>query len=126
MEIYLVFVDAIQNSNKFWSAKVEDNSLTVEWGRVGYNSQKKVHSLLSHQQAVFKFHNLVAEKKSKGYRESQPQMDGDRSISDIRRAIQLLNAIRLAVANRNFSDNYLEGRQNGLECLYYKECSNLW
>jgi hypothetical protein len=20
----------------------------------------------------------------------------------------------------------LEGRQNGLECLYYKECSNLW
>ncbi|WP_368041778.1 WGR domain-containing protein [Nostoc sp. TCL240-02] len=62
METYLVFVDAVNNSNKFWSAKVEDNSLIVEWGRVGYNSQKKVHSLLSHQQAVFKFHNLVAEK----------------------------------------------------------------
>jgi predicted DNA-binding WGR domain protein len=107
MEIYLVFVDTIQNSNKFWSAKVEGNSLTVEWGRVGYNSQKKVHSLLSHQQAVFKFHNLVAEKKSKGYRESQPQMDGERSISDIRRAIQLLNAIRPAVANRNFGDSYI-------------------
>lgn len=88
-------------------AKVEGSSLTVEWGRVGYNSQKKVHSLLNHQQAVFKFHNLVAEKKSKGYRESQPQMDGARSISDIRRAIQLLNAIRLAVANRNFGDSYI-------------------
>ncbi|MHC5896619.1 WGR domain-containing protein [Nostoc sp.] len=114
METYLVFVDAVNNSNKFWSAKVEGSTITVEWGRVGYNSQKKVHSLLSHQQAVFKFHNLVAEKKSKGYRESQPQMDGDgsarlrhRSISDIRRAIQLLNAIRLAVANSNFSDSYI-------------------
>jgi predicted DNA-binding WGR domain protein len=107
METYLVFVDTIRNSNKFWSAKVEGNSLTVEWGRVGYNSQKKVHSLGSHQQAVFKYHNLVAEKKSKGYRESQPQMDGERSISDIRRAIQLLNAIRPTVANRNFGDSYI-------------------
>ncbi|WP_320073235.1 WGR domain-containing protein [Nostoc sp. MG11] len=35
MSIYLVFVGAIQNSNKFWSAKVEDNNLIVEWGRVG-------------------------------------------------------------------------------------------
>nr|WP_236721511.1 WGR domain-containing protein [Trichormus sp. NMC-1] len=29
MEIYLVFVDAAQNSNKFWSAKVEQENLTV-------------------------------------------------------------------------------------------------
>lgn len=42
METYLVFVDAVNNSNKFWGAKVEGSSLTVEWGRVGYNSQKKV------------------------------------------------------------------------------------
>ncbi|MBD6621291.1 WGR domain-containing protein [Komarekiella sp. 'clone 1'] len=54
MEIYLVFVDAIRNSNKFWSAKVEDTQLTVEWGRVGYNSQTKVHSLVSNQKANFK------------------------------------------------------------------------
>ena len=45
MEIYLVFVDAIQNSNKFWSAKVEDSNLTVQWGRVGYQAQTKVHTL---------------------------------------------------------------------------------
>lgn len=107
MEIYLVFVDTIQNSNKFWSAKVEGSNLTVQWGRVGYQAQTKVHTLGSYQRAVAKFHNLVAEKKSKGYRESQPQMDGERSILDIRRAIQLLNAIRLAVANRNFGDSYI-------------------
>ncbi|MCC5661218.1 WGR domain-containing protein [Nostoc sp. XA010] len=108
MEIYLVFVDAIRNSNKFWSAKVvEDGNLTVQWGRVGYQAQTKVHTLANRQRAVAKFHNLVAEKKMKGYSESQPKMDGERSISDIRKAIQLLNAIRSAVANRNFGDNYI-------------------
>ncbi|MCC5621214.1 WGR domain-containing protein [Nostoc sp. CHAB 5715] len=107
MEIYLVFVDAIQNSNKFWSAKVEGSNLTVQWGRVGYQAQTKVHSCSSYQRAVAKFYDLVAEKKGKGYSESQPQMDGERSISDIRRAIQLLNAIRPAVANRNFGDSYI-------------------
>lgn len=107
METYLVFVDAVNNSNKFWSAKAEGSNLIVQWGRVGYQAQTKVHTLGSYQRAVAKFHNLVAEKKCKGYRESQPQMDGDRSISDIRRAIQLLNAIRLAVANRNFGDSYI-------------------
>jgi predicted DNA-binding WGR domain protein len=117
MEIYLVFVDARKNSNKFWSAKVEGSTMTVEWGRVGYNSQKKVHSLLSHQQAVFKFHNLVAEKKSKGYSESQPQMDGDRSISDIRRAIQLLNTIRPAVALQNFGDSYISALNEYLKIV---------
>ncbi|WP_442937994.1 hypothetical protein [Nostoc sp.] len=48
----------------------------------------------SRDKAVAKFPNFVAEKKSKGYSESQSQMDGDRNISDIRRAIQLLNIIR--------------------------------
>ena len=45
MEIYLVYVDAIQNSNKFWAAIVEDGNLTVQWGRVGYQAQTKVHTL---------------------------------------------------------------------------------
>ena len=79
----------------------------MQWGRVGYQAQTKVHSCSSYQRAVAKFHNLVAEKKSKGYRESPPQMDDERSISDIRRAIQLLNAIRPAVGNRNFGDSYI-------------------
>jgi predicted DNA-binding WGR domain protein len=99
MEIYLVFVDAAQNSNKFWSAKVEQENLTVEWGRVGYKSQQKVHSFGNFQQAVSKFHNLVAEKKMKGYRDS----------SEIKRAIQLLEILRPYVAERQFANsNYLE------------------
>jgi predicted DNA-binding WGR domain protein len=107
MEIYLVFVNAIQNSNKFWSAKVEVNNLTVKWGRVGYQAQTKVHTLRNYQQAVNKFHNLVAEKKAKGYSETQPQMDGLRSVGDIRRAIHLLDSIRPCIANHIYHDGYI-------------------
>jgi len=117
MEIYLVFVDAIQNSNKFWSAIVEDSNLTVQWGRVGYQAQTKVHTLANHQRAVSKFNNLVVEKKTKGYRESHPQMDGLRSIPDIRRAIQLLNTIRPAVTSRNFGDNYISALNEYLKIV---------
>lgn len=108
METYLVFVDTLRNSNKFWSAKVEGNRLTVEWGRVGYNSQTKVHSLNSYQQAANKYHSLVAEKKAKGYQESQPQIDGNRNVVEIRRAIQLLNLLHPHVANRNFNAGYIQ------------------
>ncbi|MBD2683462.1 MULTISPECIES: WGR domain-containing protein [Nostoc] len=107
MEIYLVFVNAIQNSNKFWSAKVENSTLTVQWGRVGYQAQIKVHTLRSYEQAVNKFHNLVAEKKMKGYSETQPQMDGLRCVQDIRRAIQLLSYIRTCIASHIYHDGYI-------------------
>ena len=117
MKIYLVYVDAIQNSNKFWSAIVEDGNLTVQWGRVGYKAQTRVHSCSSHQQAINKFNNLVADKKGKGYRESQPQIDGFRSIPDIRWAIQLLNTIRPAVASRNFGDNYISALNEHLKIV---------
>ena len=109
MEVYLIFVNAAQNSNKFWSAKVEQGNLTVEWGRVGYKSQQKVHSFGNYQQAVSKFHNLVAEKKMKGYRESQPQIDSTSDSLEIKRAIQLLEILRPYVAQRKFANrNYLE------------------
>ncbi|MFN6540379.1 MAG: WGR domain-containing protein [Nostoc sp. EkiNYC01] len=107
MEIYLVFVDAIQNSNKFWSAIVEDGNLTVQWGRVGYKAQTKVHTLGNHQRAVAKFHNLVAEKKGKGYRESQLEIDTS-DVYGIERAIGLLNAIRSYVVHRNFDQHYIQ------------------
>jgi predicted DNA-binding WGR domain protein len=89
MEIYLVYVDAIQNSNKFWAAIVEDNNLIVEWGRVGYKSQTKTHSLRSNQEAVFKYRNLVAKKMMKGYRISQSQINSNCEVSEINRAIEL-------------------------------------
>jgi predicted DNA-binding WGR domain protein len=107
MEIYLVFVDAIKNSNKFWSAKVEDNNLIVEWGRVGYKSQTKTHSLRSNQEAVLKYRNLVAEKMMKGYRRSQSQIDSNCEVSEINRAIELLEIIRPYVEQRNFSVAYI-------------------
>ncbi|QHG20486.1 WGR domain-containing protein [Nostoc sp. ATCC 53789] len=117
MEIYLVFVDAIRNSNKFWAAIVEDGNLTVQWGRVGYQAQTKVHTLGNYQRAITKFHNLVAEKKGKGYRESQPEIDASRSVVDIRRAIQLLNIIRPAVALQNFGDTYISALNEYLKIV---------
>jgi predicted DNA-binding WGR domain protein len=107
METYLVYVDAANNSNKFWSAKVESSQLTVQWGRVGYNAQTKIHSFNSYQQAISKYHNLVAEKKTKGYRESQPQIDTS-DVYEIERAIGLLNAIRSYVVHRNFDQHYIQ------------------
>jgi predicted DNA-binding WGR domain protein len=107
MEIYLVFVDTIRNSNKFWAAIVEDGNLTVQWGRVGYQAQTKVHTLGNHQRAVSKFNNLVAEKKGKGYRESQPEIDTC-DVFVLERAIGLLNAIRSYVIHRNFDQHYIQ------------------
>src|SRR6478736_319598 len=103
METYLVYVDALQNSNKFWSAKVEDGNLTVQWGRVGYKSQTKVHVLGSYQKAISKFNNLIAEKHMKGYRRSQPQIDSNCEVSEINRAIELLDFLRPYVEQRNFN-----------------------
>ena len=117
MEIYLVFVDAIQNSNKFWAAIVEDANLTVQWGRVGYQAQTKVHTLGNHQRAITKFNNLVAEKKGKGYRESQPEIDASRSVADIRRATQLLNIIRPCIASRIFHDGYISALNEYLKIV---------
>ncbi|BCL40041.1 WGR domain-containing protein [Nostoc sp. MS1] len=108
METYLVYVDTASNSNKFWSAKVEGTQLTVEWGRVGYKAQTKVHQLSSQGQAINKYNNLVFEKKAKGYQESQPQIDSNRSISEINRAISLLNNLRSYVENRNFNAVYIQ------------------
>lgn len=116
METYLIFVDAIRNNNKFWSAKVEGTELTVEWGRVGYTPQKKVQTLPNTQAATSKYHSLIAEKKAKGYQESQPQVS-DRPISEIRRAINLLNVIRPYVAARNFNENYMTALNEYLKII---------
>ncbi|WP_375515278.1 WGR domain-containing protein [uncultured Nostoc sp.] len=99
------------------SAKVEDGNLTVQWGRVGYQAQTKIHTLANHQRAVSKFNNLVAEKKSKGYSESQPEIDASRSVADIRRAIQLLNIIRPCITNRIFHDGYINALNEYLKIV---------
>jgi predicted DNA-binding WGR domain protein len=106
METYLVYVNTASNSNKFWTAKIEQNQLTVQWGRVGYNPQIKVHQLSNQVQAIAKYNSLVAEKKAKGYEESQPQIESC-SIADLRMAIQLLNSLRSYISNRNFNADYI-------------------
>ncbi|ABA24976.1 conserved hypothetical protein (plasmid) [Trichormus variabilis ATCC 29413] len=117
METYLVFVDAVRNSNKFWSAKAEGTQLIVKWGRVGYSSQTKIHSLASNQRAIFKYYQLVAEKKAKGYQESQSEMDGSRNVSEIRRAIELLNIMRSCLDVRNFHEGYIAALNEYLQIV---------
>ncbi|HEY9801113.1 MAG TPA: WGR domain-containing protein [Leptolyngbyaceae cyanobacterium] len=117
METYLVYVDAASNSNKFWSAKIEGNQLTVEWGRVGYNPQRKVHNLANPQKAMMKYQSLVAEKQMKGYRESQPQIDDSRDISEIRRAIELLEIIRRCVEQKRFDNSYINSLNQYLKII---------
>ncbi|QFS51227.1 WGR domain-containing protein [Nostoc sphaeroides] len=117
MEIYLVYVDAIRNSNKFWTAIVEDGNLTVQWGRVGYQAQTKVHTLANHQRAVSKFNNLVAEKMMKGYRRSQSQIDSNCEVSEINRAIELLEIIRPYVEQKNFSVAYINALNQYLKIV---------
>ena len=118
MEIYLIFVNTSQNSNKFWCARIELNgSLTVQWGRVGYQAQTKVYKLDSYQKAINKFNSLIDEKKSKGYIESHPEMNGERNILEIRRAIELLNVIRRHVASKNYNDTYLSALNDYLKIV---------
>lgn len=95
---------------------MNSKKVTVEWGRVGYQAQTKVHQLSSHGQAVAKYRNLVFEKKGKGYQESQAQIDSC-SLADIRRALQILNTLRPYVATRNFSPGYIEALNEYLKLV---------
>ena len=108
-EIYLIFADARANSNKFWSAKANnDGTLETSWGRVGYAGQAKIYECGSYGKAISKLQALAATKKQKGYRESQPQSHSPEQLN-IRRALQLLEKIRPYVQQRSFSaQGYLD------------------
>jgi len=103
MEKYLIFVDIANNNNKFWSAKVENNILVVEWGRVGCKAQQKNHECRSYEQAVLKFHSLVHQKKSKGYSESQAEVNSSTDAQEIRTAINFLELLKPYVAQCNYN-----------------------
>lgn len=108
-EIYLIFADAKANSNKYWSAKANnDGTLETSWGRVGYDGQSKIYNCASYGKAISKLQTLAATKKQKGYRESQPQSQSPEQLN-IRRALQLLEKIRPHVQQHSFSDRgYLD------------------
>lgn len=59
---------------------------------------------------------MVFEKKSKGYQESQPQIDSC-SVADVRRAIQILNTLRPYVATKNFNPGYIEALNSYLKLV---------
>ncbi|WP_414552011.1 hypothetical protein [Anabaena sp. CCY 0017] len=60
---------------------------------------------------------MVAEKKAKGYQESQSEIDGNRNVSEIRRAIQLLNIMRPCIAVRNFHEGYIAALNEYLQIV---------
>lgn len=67
-EVRLIFSDATENKNKFWHGKLFDNGdVLVEWGRVGYNSQSKLHPNAGER----KLESLKKSKLKKGYTEQR-------------------------------------------------------
>ena len=65
---HLICVDVKENHNKFWSAWVlENGNLVVEYGRVGSNSQTKIHAIGNVNAATNKMNVLVKQKRAKGY-----------------------------------------------------------
>jgi len=67
-QFHLICVDVMENHNKFWSAWVlENGNLVVEYGRVGSNSQTKLHAIGNVNAATHKLNTLVKQKRAKGY-----------------------------------------------------------
>ncbi len=93
-EVYLVFVDTLSNSNKFWKAIAHDNgNLEITWGRVGYNGQTKTRNCGYYSAALYEMHTLATKKKQKGYRESV--LDSKFSEEkQVYRALELLEQLR--------------------------------
>lgn len=117
LEIYLVYADAVANSNKFWRAKVDNKTLQVQWGRVGYQPQTKIHSCSSQQQAIAKMQQLVRDKKLKGYQETAETLQGTSHL--VAEALSRLNtSMRFYVQQRNFDNiNYLTALNNYLSLV---------
>ena len=60
----LIFTDITANNNKFWQATLNDNdSILVEYGRVGKTAQQKLHPSGGHK----KYDQLIRSKQRKGY-----------------------------------------------------------
>lgn len=55
------------NSDKFWKIKLEGNSFTVHFGRVGTSGQSQTKTFSSAAEAQKNYDKLVAEKLKKGY-----------------------------------------------------------
>ncbi|MBZ4412373.1 WGR domain-containing protein [Myxococcus faecalis] len=55
------------SSSKFWEIKLEGDSFTTRWGRIGTDGQEKTQSFDSDEKAQKEYDKLVREKEKKGY-----------------------------------------------------------
>jgi len=58
-------------SNKYWQVSTKENTLTVQYGRIGNKPQEKTKSFESYEQAVLEKEKLVAKKIKKGYQNTK-------------------------------------------------------
>lgn len=64
----LIFTDLENNNNKWWNGEWANNTVKVNFGRVGDKiGQSKTHVLLNDFEAKKKFDSLIREKLRKGY-----------------------------------------------------------
>ena len=78
--VELVFEEGI--STKFWRARVEDNSVHINYGKVGTDGTTQIKDYGSPAQASTEYNKLIAEKRRKGYVASDeargtPEQDDD-------------------------------------------------
>lgn len=93
-EVHLVYVNTLNNNNKFWRAVALDNgNLEVTWGRVGYNGQSQVHKCNSFESAACKLQILAAKKRQKGYIDSAIDSKSNQK-QQIYRALELLSLLK--------------------------------
>ena len=76
----LIYTDLTNNNNKFWHAETSGNTLTIEWGRVGDASQKKVRTYASAYDAEKDFNSRRNAKLRDGYTKQQT-LSGTRPVN---------------------------------------------
>jgi predicted DNA-binding WGR domain protein len=69
-DVDLAYTDA--KSNKFWRAKVEGSTLTINFGRIGTNGQTQLKELGSPEAAEKERDKVANSKRKKGYEDQAP------------------------------------------------------
>jgi poly [ADP-ribose] polymerase 2/3/4 len=93
-----------ENHNKFWSATVmDDNSVLVEWGRVGKTAQSQIKTFSSVDSARSFVHKKRNEKEKKGYEEIEIVSDVPVSTKSVKsvNSIELKNVAKTQIKHTN-------------------------
>lgn len=111
-EITLIKVDANQNNNKFYRVRLDGNSITKTWGRVGHRGQS---SVVAGSDAIFG--KIVKDKSKRGYK----VVDVDSSTTAVSASGNKNSALLKEVATRNLSGNATGPIQSAI--AYMVECN---